>query len=154
MAKAIDKERIVELLENGMSVASVAQAVGCSAPWVYQVGRERGYKFKGLSVMPEHGDEVLALVRGGETFNAVAKRFGCSKHAVADYCHKHGVRSRWEDHNQWGEYDERLRRAVNVIEKHTPMFEYVGGFTDTDSPIDLRYKVCGTVKRVSMIMVR
>lgn len=56
--------------------------------------------------------------------------------------------------NQWGSYEERLHRAVLVIEKHLPTFEYVGGFTDTDSPIDLRCKVCGTVKRVSMITVR
>ena len=56
--------------------------------------------------------------------------------------------------NQWGSYEERLHRAELVIEKHLPTFEYVGGFTDTDSPIDLRCKVCGAVKRVSMITVR
>jgi len=146
--------QIQDRLESGMSAIDIAQEIGCSLPLVYKVGGECGHEFKGLSVMPEHGDEVIALVRAGETFADVGKRFGCSKNAVADYCHKRGVRSRWEDHNQWGEYDERLRRAVKVIEKHAPTFEYVGGFTDTDSPVDLRCKVCGTVKRVSMITVR
>jgi len=146
--------QIQDRLESGMSAIDIAQEIGCSLPLVYKVGRECGHEFNGLSVMPEHGDEVIALVRAGETFTDVGKRFGCSKNAVADYCHKRGVRSRWEDHNQWGEYDERLRRAVKVIEKHAPMFEYVGGFTDTDSPVDLRCKVCGIVKRVSMACVR
>lgn len=56
--------------------------------------------------------------------------------------------------NQWGSYEERLARAVRVIEKHLPNYEYAGGFTDTDSSIELRCKVCGTTKHVSMITVR
>ena len=149
MAKAIDKERIVELLENGMSVASVAQAVGCSAPWVYQVGRETGHVFGQLG---KHWDEIVEQLKSGYSVKSIAKRYGVAAESVRRIRDSIGIERALN--NQWGDYSERLARAICVIEKHTPMFEYVGGFTDTDSPIDLRCKVCGTVKRVSMITVR
>ena len=50
MSKESYKDRILEFLSNGpphstMTAEAVAELVGCSSSWVYEVGSEAGYKF-------------------------------------------------------------------------------------------------------------
>ena len=52
-----------------------------------------------------------------------------------------------------GTYD-RVGNAIRIIEERAPMFEYVGGFTNTDGFADIRCKTCGAVLHKSFVSIR
>lgn len=52
-----------------------------------------------------------------------------------------------------GKFD-RIENARRIIAKHHPGFEYAGDFKDTDSPVTIRCKICGTERTASMITLR
>ena len=52
-----------------------------------------------------------------------------------------------------GKFD-RIANVRKIIAEHHPQFEYVRGFTNVDSNVVVRCKVCGTERTVSMITLR
>jgi 5-methylcytosine-specific restriction endonuclease McrA len=58
-------------------------------------------------------------------------------------------------HNQYtdGSFD-RIANCQRVLTAANPNFEYVGGFVDMDSPVDIRCKACGHEFTRSMIGLR
>lgn len=49
---------------------------------------------------------------------------------------------------------EREQKAVKVIEERAPLFEYIGGYTNSDGYVYLRCKKCGSVSHKSYVTVR
>ena len=52
-----------------------------------------------------------------------------------------------------GKFD-RVANAVSILAEHAPEFEYAGGFTSVDGPIQVRCKACGHIQTRSMITIR
>lgn len=90
----------------------------------------------------------------GHTYKEVAERFGKSRAWVEKYC-KGIAPQTYLRGNQFtnGSFDQ-VENARRIIAKHYPNFEYVRGFTNVDSPVTIRCKLCGTEKTASMISLR
>lgn len=149
MAKEVCRSAITGMLFEGCNARLIADTIGCSVQTVYKVARETGHVFGQLG---KHRDEIVEQLKSGYSVKGIAKRYGVAAESVRRIRDSIGIERSLN--NQWGDYSERLARAICVIEKHLPTFEYAGGFIDTDSAVDLKCKVCGTTKRVSMITVR
>lgn len=50
--------------------------------------------------------------------------------------------------------EERIANCKRIIERANSNFEYAGGFTNSESNVDVRCKVCGNVFTKSMISLR
>lgn len=89
----------------------------------------------------------------GHTNKEVAKHFKCSKSTAQRVCN--GICDLSHKTNQYtnGKFD-RIENCKRIIEEHNPNLEYFGGFTDTDSSVDVRCKICGYVFNRSMITLR
>lgn len=154
MTKVFQKRPdIVRMLNEGASASKIAAAVGCSVPMIYKVGREIGHQFNGAGLEDERRCEIMLALQRNEPIKRIAKECHTSAETVRRVRDMAGIES-GAGVNQYGGYDERLERAKRVISERAPGFEYVGGFTDTDSAVRLRCRVCGAEKIASMITVR
>lgn len=154
MAKVFQKRPdIVRMLNEGASASEIAVAVGCSVPLIYKVGREIGHQFKGNGLDDERRRGIILALQRNEPVKRIASEYHLSAETVRHIREMAGV-EKCVGVNQYGGYDERLERAKRVISERAPGFEYVDGFTDSDSYVKLRCAVCGAEKTVSMITVR
>lgn len=153
MGKRVDRSAIVRMLNNGDGARKIAAEVGCSLPEVYKVGKEIGHSFTDTrEKLSKYHDDIVDALKSGVAVKCIATRYGVAAESVRKIRDNSGI----ERHltNQYGDYEERLARAKAVIAERTPNFEYVGGFIDTDSFVELRCRACGAVKIASMITVR
>lgn len=154
MAKVFQKRPdIVRMLNEGASASKIAAAVGCSVPMIYKVGREIGHQFNGAGLEDERRREIMLALQRNEPIKRIAKEYHTSAETVRRVRDMAGIES-GAGVNQYGGYDERLERAKRVISERAPGFEYVGGFTDTDSGVQIRCCTCGDIKTVNMGSVR
>lgn len=92
----------------------------------------------------------------GHTMAEVAERFGVAEGTAQNICK--GIAPQFERchlHNQYtgGSFD-RIANCQRILTAANPNFEYVGGFVDTDSPVNIRCKACGHEFTRSMVGLR
>lgn len=152
------RNAVLELRRTGLTTMQIAERMGMkNNQWVCKVCKENGLGGT-ASWKEKRYKEYRDYKAQGHSNLEVAKRFGISEATAARVCK--GIASQaskgwgWKS-NQYtsGKFD-RVANAVNIIAKHAPDFEYAGGFTSVDGPIQVRCKVCGYVQTRSMITIR
>lgn len=144
------RQAISHMLHEGIPAKEIAEKVGCSLPMVYKISTEVGHEF--ASNAKTYRNEIINDLCGEESIKAIAERYGVCTETVSKLRDELGIERKL--YNRYGNYNERLKRAKAIMADKAPQFEYVGGFTDTDSYVIVRCKNCGTENRISMITVR
>lgn len=147
--------RVVELRNKGMTYKQIANAIGCSKSFVNRVCHDND--LAGASLRKNKRYEAMRDYKAqGHSHSEVAEHFGVSEATSLKACK--GVapqtdRKPKQYFNGWN-YEKKEANAIRIIEERTPMFEYVGGFTNTDGFIDVRCKTCGAVIHKSFVSIR
>lgn len=92
----------------------------------------------------------------GHSMHEVADHFGVCEHTAQRVCK--GIspqtnRRPQQYKNGWDD-EKKKANAIRIINERAPMFEYVGGFTNTDGFVDVRCKVCGSTLHKSFVSIR
>lgn len=101
-------------------------------------------------------DAMRAHKAQGHSMQEVADYFGVSKQTAQRVCN--GIspqtdRRPQQYKNGWDDEKKEIN-AIRVINERAPMFEYVGGFTNTDGYAYIRCRSCGSVLHKSFVSIR
>ena len=94
-------------------------------------------------------EQMRAYRAEGHTLKEVAERFGVAPKTAKDICRGIAPGNQYTN----GFFD-RIANCQRIVTAANPNFEYVGGFVDVDSPVDIRCKACGHEFTRSMIGLR
>ena len=84
-------------------------------------------------------EKIIALRRQGLSYNEIAAEVGVCKADIGKLCRKNNLGGAIKVDT----YSSRETNAKQYIEKHTPWFEYVGGFTTFNGFVTIRCRRCG-----------
>lgn len=98
--------------------------------------------------------EARAYKAQGHSHKEVAERFGKSEQWSQTWCKGISPQTYLRGNQYTSGNFDRIENAKRIIEKYHPEYEYVGGFTNCDSPVVVRCKTCGAERTVSMITLR
>ena len=97
-------------------------------------------------------EEIIEYRKSGHTIKETAERFGVGTQHVKHCCA--GLNIGYAESGPIKSLEEREADAIRQIEDAHAGVEYVDGFTDTDSRVNVRCKCCGTVFSVNMSKFR
>lgn len=95
---------------------------------------------------PQYDEDIRLLTEQGKTRNEIAKALGISIDTVKDA----RARMKLPPLNEINP-EELVQRMLNKLH---PEWEYVGGYTGSESRVDIRCRTCGYIKNVSYVTVR
>ena len=149
------RAEVIELRKSGLSFKQIAQQMGyknANPSYVRKICQENGLD---MTIAQKH-EAMREYKAQGHSHKEVAEHFGVSKATSIKACK--GVspqkdRKPKQYSNGWN-HEKQEANAIRIIEERAPMFEYVGGFTNTDGFVDVRCKTCGAVIHKSFVSIR
>jgi len=124
-----DVQEIREMLEGGMSVASVAEEVGLSKSRIYRIAHALGISVnitgrgRAAQLTDEQIDEIIEAYNADENVSNLLMRFDLSYNALYKLLREHGVNYREVKHDWHQERALRLDRAVDLYVKGIPVLQ-------------------------------
>lgn len=164
-SRSQSKERelkAVEMIKQGYNTEEIAEALGYARDTsVYEIARRHNLSVvtgKALRKQQLH-EEIIKLKEQGSLGKEIAERLGISEPLVWKYakginsqkCSPEEQRERAIKQNA-ATLSQREAKAIEQIEQSG--FEYIGGYTNTDSYVSVKCPKCGTVFERSMVSFR
>ena len=143
-----------QLFLAGMDDEYVALVLGKNEWCVSKVRRDLGLKKKNgyTDKCANRRNEIIAFRKSRHTIKETAEHFGVREHYVKVCCA--GLFIGYADAGPIKSLEEREADARKQIEDAHAGVEYVDGFINTDSRVNVRCKYCGTVFSVCMSKFR
>lgn len=136
------QKQIIKLRKEGLSCRKIAEAVGITEAGVYSVVKKAGLSVVDLKVETETRRCELC----GKEFTAPA--YSNQKFCSAD-CERKANREKAKNNT-----DADDSHVQPMLDKLHPEWEYIGGYRGSEGRIDIKCRICGTVKNVSYITTR
>ena len=133
------------MLESGLTPKDVVEQTGINKSSVYRIAQKSGVDLHGNCKIDERSFETLGLrIKAGKTRGQIAAEFGIREETARKLCHKLGAAfaGDYRDKDLEGNARDRIR-------DHNPQFEYLSGYTNYSSKVEVRCKTCGHVASVS-----
>lgn len=142
MKRRDDRQSIKQLLNEGMSAKDIALVLDCSIPFVYLVARETGFQFTRKSKLDGLEDGIRKGINEGMTYSDLARAYKVDRSTMFYFCKAHGIENR--------NYADSFANAVpSIVEENVPSFEYIGGYENKNSVIQVRCSECGNTVTVT-----
>lgn len=152
--KAKRAQSVIEFVKDGSRYEEAADLFGLSVGYVKLLCYKDGVKaIQGAK--EKRNVDMQSYKEQGHSMKQVAEHFGVSQSVAQKVCRGIAPQKARPQvyHNGWN--DERKEaNAIRIINERSPMFEYVGGFTNTDGFVDIRCKTCGAVLHKSFVSIR
>lgn len=147
------RQSVLEFLKNGGTYDEAAERFCLSVGYVKQIYHKSGAIRSGKE---KRNTEMRAYKAEGHSMKEVAERFGVSEGCASQICKGIAPQTsrRPQVYRNGWDADKQVANAIRTINEKIPMFEYVGGFTNTDGFADIRCKTCGAVLHKSFVSIR
>lgn len=136
--RKVDRSKITNMLQNGVSPDTVAEQMGCCKSTVYHAAKESGYEYPERSPCAAFAKEIAEDYANGITRKEISQKYQVSENALHHFLISRGIKE-----NKALKYESRLENAKRIIAEKCNGIEYAGGFVNIDSPVKLRCIVCG-----------
>lgn len=136
--------QVIQLINDGNTAIETAEKVGCHLMLVYQTARRYGLKIaKGKGNTSEckpYDSDIREMKAIGMTNSQVADALHISKESVGYYCKKNGIATASEA----AQHTHTEREVADIVQTKAPNLEYVGGYINNKTLMEVRCRICGT----------
>lgn len=147
---------ILRLYNEGLSYAEIAQQIGLKTPsYVQKYCTAQGLKPN----LTKKQQAVKELRLQGLCGSEITERLGIDRDSVSAIARRVGLPFTEEEKARSQRLGHKKRThsdktAAELVQKRTPEFEYVGGYTGSEGTLTIRCKKCGAEMLRSIISIR
>lgn len=148
------RDLIIDLIGKGKTIQEITDAVGCGHSTVYNVAKANNLMIcsANRNQYDSQNEIILDMRSNGKTYGEIASVLNITYTAVKLRCAKLGVKckpgeraKRSNDPNNFAHLRKDEKRVAQQILDSNYGVEYVSGYTNNCSPVNVRCLKCGHV---------
>lgn len=140
--------RIYLKLKQGKTLTQVAKEVGSNKNTVWKYANKYGIKNKHFtSQCLKYDKEIRKLVEENCGYREIARKLNLDRNSVRDYCKRH--LNYYSQAKATTSIPQSKDDVSDKISKQNPDVEYIDGYKNYYSKVNVRFKTCGHYKTVT-----